>query len=129
MVTIMPGSVVSLTGSNPMDMSVMEALKGLKTGIFIYLDVHLDDIVKRLGDMKVSRIVGHSDACCGTLDHQDGVSTPIRQIVDRRAMYYDPWFDLRVWPKVHSVSCVIIRHRTYPFFEDIISYPLSRPEK
>ena len=30
---------------------------------------------------------------------ESGVSTPIREIVDRRAMYYDPWFDMRVWPR------------------------------
>ena len=59
-------TVVSLTGSNPMDLSVMRSLQSLKNAIFIYLDVHLDDIVKRLGEMKVDRIVGASDACCGT---------------------------------------------------------------
>ena len=48
---------------------------------------------------QVDRIVG-STSCCGALDKDEsGVSTPIREIVDWRAMYYDPWFDLRVWPK------------------------------
>ena len=96
--TFTSGSVISLTGSNPMDLAVMQALKKLKNAVFMYLDVHLDDIVHRLGQMKVDRIVGSS--CCGALEKDEsGISTPIRQIVDRRAMYYDPWFDLRVWPK------------------------------
>ena len=101
------GSVISLTGSNPMDLTVMKLLKSLKHTIFIYLDVHIDDIVQRLGEMKVDRIVGSatfglsSTACCGPLDSGDesGISTPIRDLVGRRAMYYDPWFDLRIWPR------------------------------
>ncbi len=101
------GSVISLTGSNPMDLTVMKLLKSLKHAIFIYLDVHIDDIVQRLGEMKVDRIVGSanfglsSTACCGPLDSGDesGISTPIRDLVGRRAMYYDPWFDLRIWPR------------------------------
>ena len=28
-----------------------------------------------------------------------GLSTPLRELVDRRAVHYDPWFDVRVWPK------------------------------
>ena len=92
-------TVVSLTGSNPMDLSVMRSLQSLKNAIFIYLDVHLDDIVKRLGEMKVDRIVGASDACCGTSNPALGLSTPLRELVDRRAVHYDPWFDVRVWPK------------------------------
>lgn len=106
--TFTPGTVVSLTGSNPMDLSVMESLGSLKNAIFIYLDVHLDDIMMRLGKMKIDRIVGQNmtAACCGKLsaDDDNGISTPIREIVDRRAMYYDPWFDVRIWPKV----CLII---------------------
>ena len=38
----------------------MRSLKELKNCIFVYLDVHLDDIDKRLGDMNVDRIVGTS---------------------------------------------------------------------
>ena len=38
----------------------MKSLKQLKNCIFVYLDVHLDDIDKRLGDLKVDRIVGAS---------------------------------------------------------------------
>lgn len=98
--TFTAGSVVSLTGSNPMDLSVMESLGSLKNAIFIYLDVHLDDIMRRLCEMKIDRIVGQNiSACCGKLEDDNGISTPIREIVDRRAMYYDPWFDVRIWPK------------------------------
>ena len=62
--TFTPGSVISLTGSNPMDLAVMHDLKNLKNEIFIYLDIHLDDIVERLGDMKLDRIVGHIRHVC-----------------------------------------------------------------
>ena len=55
--TFTSGSVISLTGSNPMDLAVMQALKKLKNAVFIYLDVHLDDIVHRLCQMKVLHIV------------------------------------------------------------------------
>ena len=98
--TFTAGSVISLTGSNPMDLAVMKSLKALKNSLFIYLDVHLDDIVKRLGEMKVDRIVNFT-ACCGPLNEEEnsGISTPIRDIVSRRAIYYDPWFDVRIWPK------------------------------
>ena len=70
--TFTSGSVISLTGSNPMDLTVMRALKELKNAVFIYLDVHLDDIVHRLGQMKVDRIVGSS--CCGTLQGEKNAS-------------------------------------------------------
>ena len=40
----------------------MKSLKQLKNCIFVYLDVHLDDIDKRLGDLKVDRIVGASSS-------------------------------------------------------------------
>lgn len=100
--TFTAGSVISLTGSNPMDLAVMQHLKSLKNTIFIYLDVHLDDIVQRLGEMKVNRIVGSNNlletACCGPIKNESGISTPIRDLVDRRAVYYDPWFDVRIWP-------------------------------
>ena len=97
--TFTSGSVISLTGSNPMDLAVMKALRALKNSIFIYLDVHLDDVMDRLGDMKVDRIVGRaSKSCCGQVDQDEYLSEPLRDIVDRRAMYYDPWFDVRIWP-------------------------------
>ena len=72
-----------------MDLSVMQALRSLKNAIFIYLDVHLDDIVKRLDQMKVDRIVGNSNL----------VEMDMKELIDRRSVYYDPWYDLRVWPK------------------------------
>ena len=43
------------------DLTLMKSLKQLKNCIFVYLDVHLDDIEKRLGDLKVDRIVTGSD--------------------------------------------------------------------
>lgn len=102
--TFVPSTVVSLSGSNPMDMSVMQALQNRKDAVFIYLDIHLDDIVRRLQKMKVDRIVGNSQLCCGGSEEEPSINgsevgLQIKQLVDRRAVFYDPWFDVRVWPK------------------------------
>ena len=81
-----------------MDLSVMQALRTLKNAIFIYLDVHLDDIVKRLDQMKVDRIVGNSNL----------VEMDMKELIDRRSVYYDPWYDLRVWPKEGNIFHTIV---------------------
>ena len=97
-------TIISLTGSNPMDLSVMQALRSLKNAIFIYLDVHLDDIVKRLDQMKVDRIVGNSNL----------VEMGMKELIDRRSVYYDPWYDLRVWPKEGNIfHNIVISNRIY----------------
>ena len=54
----------------------MKSLKQLKNCIFVYLDVHLDDIDKRLGDLKVDRIVGAS----GDYNDETGFIWPSSQI-------------------------------------------------
>ena len=53
------GSIVSLTGSNPLHKEAMEHAKTL--GTVVYLDVEDNDILKRLAVMKVDRIVGQNE--------------------------------------------------------------------
>ncbi|XP_053569907.1 threonine synthase-like 1 [Bombina bombina] len=77
------GSVISLTGSNPLHTSSMEHTK--KNGIVVYLDVSTEDILDRLEGMKVDRIVGQlSGASMG-------------DILQKRKRYYKKWHDVRVF--------------------------------
>ncbi|CAJ0934838.1 unnamed protein product [Ranitomeya imitator] len=76
------GSVISLTGSNPLHLSSMEHAK--KNGIVVYLDVHSQDIIERLEQMKVDRIVGQ----------RAGIS--IGDILKKRKHFYKKWHDVRV---------------------------------
>lgn len=50
------GSVISLTGSNPLHSGAMQHLK--RTGLVVYLDVATNDIIQRLSMMKMNRNVG-----------------------------------------------------------------------
>lgn len=52
-------AVISLSGSNPMHKEAMEHVKSL--GDVVYLDVEDDDILNRLAEMKVNRIVGQNE--------------------------------------------------------------------
>ena len=52
-------AVISLSGSNPMHKKAMEHVKSL--GTVVYLDVEDGDILNRLAEMKVNRIVGQND--------------------------------------------------------------------
>ncbi|XP_043082450.1 threonine synthase-like 1 [Puntigrus tetrazona] len=76
------GSVISLTGSNPLHPDAMQHLK--RSGLVLYLDVDAEDIMQRLSRMKVNRIVGQ-DA---------GVS--MREILQYRKKFYERWLDARV---------------------------------
>ncbi|KAM4705701.1 threonine synthase-like 1 [Rhinophrynus dorsalis] len=76
------GSVISLTGSNPLHTTSMEHIK--KNGIVVYLDVHAQDIIERLEGMKVDRIVGQ----------KSGAS--IGDILQKRKQFYKKWHDVRV---------------------------------
>ena len=51
--------VISLSGSNPMHKKAMEHVKSL--GTVVYLDVEDGDILNRLAEMKVNRIVGQNE--------------------------------------------------------------------
>ncbi|KAM9165574.1 threonine synthase-like 1 isoform 1-T2 [Pangshura tecta] len=76
------GSVISLSGSNPMHAASMQHVK--KNGIVVYLDVPTGDIIDRLELMKVDRIVGQDS----------GIS--VRDILQFRKQFYKKWFDIRV---------------------------------
>ncbi|KAM6953386.1 threonine synthase-like 1 [Aplochiton taeniatus] len=76
------GSVVSLTGSNPLHAGTMQHLK--QTGLVVYLDVDTEDILQRLSRMKVNRIVGQ----------EAGLS--MRKILRYRQQFYEKWLDTRV---------------------------------
>ncbi|NXF97297.1 THNS1 protein, partial [Eubucco bourcierii] len=76
------GSVISLTGSNPMHAAGMQHVK--KNGIVVYLDVPTAVILSRLQSMKVDRIVGQSP----------GVS--LKDILQFRKQFYKRWHDIRV---------------------------------
>ncbi|KAM6162724.1 threonine synthase-like 1 [Erethizon dorsatum] len=77
------GSVISLTGSNPMHEASMWHLK--KNGIIVYLDVPVVDIISRLKLMKIDRIVGYN------------FETPITDLLKFRRQYYKKWYDTRVF--------------------------------
>lgn len=76
------GSVISMTGSNPLHRDTMQHLK--RSGVIVYLDVDTEDIMQRLGRMKVNRIVGQNS----------GVS--MRDILQYRKPFYEEWLDARV---------------------------------
>ncbi|XP_072010234.1 threonine synthase-like 1 [Engystomops pustulosus] len=76
------GSVISLTGSNPLHPGSMENAK--KNGIVVYLDVQSQDIIERLERMKVDRIVGQ----------RSGIS--MGDILKKRKYFYKKWHDVRV---------------------------------
>ncbi|MGH0142872.1 UNVERIFIED_CONTAM: hypothetical protein FKN15_026727 [Acipenser sinensis] len=76
------GSVISLTGSNPIHSRSMEHVK--QNGIAVYLDVCTEDIIERLERMKVDRIVGQ------------GPDVSMRDILQYRQQFYKKWYDTRV---------------------------------
>ncbi|XP_075443722.1 threonine synthase-like 1 [Ascaphus truei] len=76
------GSVISLTGSNPLHTTSMQHAK--KNGIVVYLDVHTQDIIERLEGMKVDRIVGQRSG------------SSIGDILQKRKQFYKKWHDVRV---------------------------------
>ncbi|XP_009868016.1 PREDICTED: threonine synthase-like 1 [Apaloderma vittatum] len=76
------GSVISLTGSNPMHAAGMQHVK--KNGIVVYLDVPTPVIMSRLKSMKVDRIVGQSP----------GIS--FKDILEFRKQFYKKWYDVRI---------------------------------
>lgn len=76
------GSVISLTGSNPMHAASMQHVK--QNGIVVYLDVPTAVIMSRLKSMKVDRIVGQ------------GPDTSLKDILQFRKQFYKRWYDVRV---------------------------------
>ncbi|KFP79973.1 Threonine synthase-like 1, partial [Acanthisitta chloris] len=76
------GSVISLTGSNPMHAAGMQHMK--KNGIVVYLDVPTTVIMSRLKGMEVDHIVGLSP----------GIS--LKDVLQFRKQFYKRWYDIRV---------------------------------
>ncbi|XP_020786377.2 threonine synthase-like 1 [Boleophthalmus pectinirostris] len=76
------GSVISLSGSNPLDTLAMQHIK--RSGIVVYLDVDAEDIIHRLARMKVNRVVGQE------------AGVPMKNILRYRKQFYEKWFDIRV---------------------------------
>ncbi|RVE58580.1 hypothetical protein OJAV_G00195770 [Oryzias javanicus] len=76
------GCVVSLTGSNPLHAEAMRHVR--QSGVVVYLDVDVDDILRRLGRMKVNRIVGQE------------AGVPMRDVLLYRKQFYEKWLDVRV---------------------------------
>ncbi|NXL88619.1 THNS1 protein, partial [Alectura lathami] len=76
------GTVISLTGSNPMHAAGMQHVK--RNGIVVYLDVPTAVIMGRLKSMKVDRIVGQ------------GPAASLKDILQFRKQFYRRWYDIRV---------------------------------
>ncbi|KAK6176905.1 hypothetical protein SNE40_015115 [Patella caerulea] len=76
------GSVVCLSGSNPLHAQSMKHIK--ENGLLIFLDVPETDILSRLEKMKVNRIVGQ----------EAGISMP--EILKYRRSFYAKHHDARV---------------------------------
>ncbi|XP_055988305.1 threonine synthase-like 1 [Sorex fumeus] len=77
------GSVISLTGSNPIHDVSMWHLK--KNGIVVYLDIPLIDLINRLSIMQVTRIVAQNS------------ETSMKDLLKHRRQYYKKWYDTRVF--------------------------------
>ena len=77
------GSVISLSGSNPMHDASMWHLK--KYGFVVYLDVPLTDIISRLKSMRIDRIVGQN------------TGASLRDSLKHVRLYYKKWYDARVF--------------------------------
>ncbi|XP_027697319.1 threonine synthase-like 1 [Vombatus ursinus] len=77
------GTVISLSGSNPMHDATMQHLK--KNGIVVFLDVPVIDIIDRLNLMKIDRIVGQNSGM------------PLKEILQYRRQFYKKWYDVRIF--------------------------------
>ncbi|XP_066539557.1 threonine synthase-like 1 [Hoplias malabaricus] len=88
------GCVISLSGSNPLHSDAMLHLK--RSGLAVYIDVDIDDIIARLSRMKVNRIVGQC------------ADVPMRDILQYRKQFYERWLDMRVFcGKGDSIETVV----------------------
>ena len=75
-------SVISLSGSNPMYKDAMDHIRSL--GLVIFLDVQSSDILKRLEQMKISRIVGQEE------------KVTMAEILEYRQQFYETNYDIRI---------------------------------
>nr|KAG5706000.1 hypothetical protein BaRGS_028109 [Batillaria attramentaria] len=76
------GSILSLTGSNPLHVKAMS--KVTRSGVVVFLDVAKDSIMNRLNVMKIDRIVGQ----------RSGAS--MSDILEYRQDFYQTWYDIRI---------------------------------
>jgi hypothetical protein len=74
-------TIVSLTGSNPLNPETMAFCK--KTGIIVYLDLNRDVILTRASKMKLDRIVGMG-------------KMSLSEVLDYRREIYQKYYDVRV---------------------------------
>ncbi|XP_006811616.2 threonine synthase-like 1 [Saccoglossus kowalevskii] len=74
--------IISLSGSNPLHHTAMKHISN--SGIVVFLDVHINDIIARMAEMKVDRIVGQ------------GKGVHMEDILKYRLQFYEKWYDLRV---------------------------------
>lgn len=112
-----PGSIVSLTGSNPLHSEAMEHVS--KSGLVVFVDVHSEDILHRLHKMKVDRLV----------THEEGLS--IADVLSYRRKFYERVYDLRVlcerFESVESVASKI--ENCLKNFESAATYTSTRSVK
>eukprot|EP01083_Nonionella_stella_P087769 244302_1 len=74
-------TIISLTGSNPLNAEAMHHLRNV--GVCIYLDCDQNEIVKRCHKMKVNRIVGQS-------------TKSLEEILSWRHNIYEDSYDIRI---------------------------------
>ncbi|KAM8979333.1 threonine synthase-like 1 isoform X1 [Sarcophilus harrisii] len=98
------GIVISLSGSNPMHDATMQHLK--KSGIIVYLDVPITDLIDRLSLMKIDRIVGQN------------AGMPLKEILQYRRQFYKKWYDIRIFCE-DGASVEVIADKA---FEEIKRY-------
>lgn len=83
-------TIVSLSGSNPLDSNTMSVLS--KNGTIVYLDIDKQCILKRCEHMKVDRIVGQRN-------------NSLSDILDYRGSIYESCYDIRVLvPYQHTAN-------------------------
>lgn len=78
-----PGSVLSLTGSNPLPLGTMDHVRSALHAAVVLLDADPKHIVERCTRMKVDRIVGQA-------------SRPLAAVLAARAVRYNAEYDVRV---------------------------------
>eukprot|EP01117_Protostelium_nocturnum_P004762 TRINITY_DN1726_c0_g2_i8.p1 TRINITY_DN1726_c0_g2~~TRINITY_DN1726_c0_g2_i8.p1 ORF type:complete len:721 (-),score=212.11 TRINITY_DN1726_c0_g2_i8:218-2380(-) len=88
-------TVISLTGSNPLDEEAMKHMK--EGGIVYYLDVYDQDILERLEKMKVNRIVGQG-------------SKSLSSILAYRKSFYESFYDVRVLLGINASADQVFEH-------------------
>lgn len=92
------GSIVSLTGSNPLHLKAMDHVT--QSGVVVFVDVHSEDILHRLHKMKVDRLV----------THKPGQS--IADVLKYRQQFYEKAYDIRIlcerYESVESVAAKVM---------------------